>query len=262
MRGINMMYDIATFQSNIRPGLTNVHVDDQNSANVEDSPNRENLSNPSNSPTRHTTIHVPPTPVSTHSVHLVPPNVRGSTPTTPVPDMGEIDDEFNLPISLAFFILVTYIFIGATVYSIWEDWTFFESFYFVFISMSTIGFGDYVPQHPMYMMASIVYLVFGLALTSMCINVVQLKLSDSFRNASAKIGATIGLLMAEEEAARNSLQPSPTDIASVHSGINLNTDESPPIPPRASTNTATKTKNGKKADKTKNGKNVNKNDKK
>ena len=31
-------------------------------------------------------------------------------------------------------------------------------------------------QHPMFMMASIVYLVFGLALTSMCINVVQVRI--------------------------------------------------------------------------------------
>jgi hypothetical protein len=30
----------------------------------------------------------------------------------------------------------------------------------------------------MYMMASIVYLVFGLALTSMCINVVQVRISN------------------------------------------------------------------------------------
>jgi len=51
----------------------------------------------------------------------------------------------------------------------------------------------------MYMMASMVYLVFGLALTSMCINVVQEKLSDTFRQASAKIGATIGLDGAEEQ---------------------------------------------------------------
>nr|CAD7204605.1 unnamed protein product [Timema douglasi] len=51
----------------------------------------------------------------------------------------------------------------------------------------------------MYMMASIVYLVFGLALTSMCINVVQEKLSDSFRQASAKIGATIGLRVSDED---------------------------------------------------------------
>lgn len=43
------------------------------------------------------------------------------------------------------------------------------------------------------MMLSIVYLIFGLALTSMCINVVQEKLSDTFKQASVKLGTTIGL---------------------------------------------------------------------
>lgn len=87
--------------------------------------------------------------------------------------------------------------IGATMYSISEPWSFFESFYFVFVSISTIGLGDFVPTHPLYMLFSIIYLIFGLSLTSMCINVVQLKLSDSFRNASAKISTTIGLQLAE-----------------------------------------------------------------
>lgn len=123
----------------------------------------------------------------------VPTDGDQNTPQTPMPSEIEIDDEFNLPISLALFLLISYILFGAAMYSMWETWTFFESFYFVFISMSTIGFGDYVPNHPMFMMASIIYLVFGLALTSMCINVVQLKLSDSFRQASSKIRETIGL---------------------------------------------------------------------
>lgn len=86
--------------------------------------------------------------------------------------------------------------------------------------MSTIGFGDYVPQHPMRMMASIIYLIFGLSLTSMCINVVQVKLSNSFRHASAKIGATIGLSLAEEEALSSqnvSPTPNPDEELSVHS---------------------------------------------
>lgn len=86
--------------------------------------------------------------------------------------------------------------------------------------MSTIGFGDYVPKHPMRMMASIIYLIFGLSLTSMCINVVQVKLSDSFRRASAKIGATIGLSLAEEEALSSqnvSPTPNPDEDVSVHS---------------------------------------------
>jgi len=68
------------------------------------------------------------------------------TPDTPALSAFAIDDEFNLPISVAIFILLGYIFIGATLYYMWEDWGFFESFYFVFISMSTIGFGDYVPK--------------------------------------------------------------------------------------------------------------------
>lgn len=68
------------------------------------------------------------------------------TPGTPALSAFAIDDEFNLPISVAIIILLAYIFIGATLYYLWESWSFFESFYFVFISMSTIGFGDYVPQ--------------------------------------------------------------------------------------------------------------------
>lgn len=67
-------------------------------------------------------------------------------PATPAPSAFEVDDEFNLPISVAITILLLYMFVGASIYYIWENWGFFESFYFVFISMSTIGFGDFVPK--------------------------------------------------------------------------------------------------------------------
>ena len=67
-------------------------------------------------------------------------------PGTPALSTYEVDDEFNLPISVAIVILLIYIFVGAVIYWTWEDWGFFESFYFVFISMSTIGFGDFVPK--------------------------------------------------------------------------------------------------------------------
>lgn len=137
-------------------------------------------------------------------------------PDTPAPSVFEIDDEFNLPISVAIFILVVYIIIGAVGYNFWESWSFFESFYFVFISMSTIGLGDLVPDHPMFMMASILYLVFGLALTSMCINVVQVKLSDTFKQASAKLGATIGLKVAEEDGSLVPITPPPVENVPVH----------------------------------------------
>lgn len=107
-----MVYDIATFRrpSQLPPGVT-----------LEDLPP------------------LPPQP-------LRPNFTPGDPPGTPALSTYAIDDEFNLPISVAIFILLIYILSGATVFYVWESWGFFESFYFVFISMSTIGFGDVVPK--------------------------------------------------------------------------------------------------------------------
>ncbi|XP_013138051.1 PREDICTED: uncharacterized protein LOC106102972 [Papilio polytes] len=156
----------------------------------------------------------PPLPPKPGTLRPDPENA--TDPDTPAPSVFEIDDEFNLPISVAITILAIYIIIGAFTFNLWEKWDFFESFYFVFISMSTIGLGDLVPDHPMFMMASILYLIFGLALTSMCINVVQVKLSDTFKQASAKLGATIGLKVAEEDGSLVPITPPPVEIAPVH----------------------------------------------
>ena len=71
---------------------------------------------------------------------------RPVSPTdTPAMSTYTIDDNFNLPVSVAFAILVLYIIGGACLFSTIEKWNFFEAFYFVFISTSTIGLGDYVP---------------------------------------------------------------------------------------------------------------------
>lgn len=67
----------------------------------------------------------------------------GESPMTPLPENlqnYEIDDEFNLPISVALIMLIGYMIFGASIYSIFEpNWSFLDSFYFVFISISTIG---------------------------------------------------------------------------------------------------------------------------
>jgi len=81
-----------------------------------------------------------------------------TSPSTPALSVYTIDDEFNLPVSVAFIVLVIYIIFGAIVFCFEEGWGFFESFYFVFISMSTIGFGDFVPKvrrRPLFMYNSL-----------------------------------------------------------------------------------------------------------
>jgi len=85
----------------------------------------------------------------------------------------EVDDKFDLPPIIALVIAFLYILLGAFIYTRWEDWTYFEAFYFTFISLCTIGFGDVVPDHPKNLMATGVYLVFGLALIAMVVNVVM-----------------------------------------------------------------------------------------
>ncbi|CAI9732771.1 family of potassium channels 18-like isoform X2 [Octopus vulgaris] len=92
--------------------------------------------------------------------------ISGKTPT-----LADIDDQFNLPMGIAAIILVVYIFLGTLMFKSWEEWGYLEAFYFVFISLSTIGLGDIVPAHSKFFLLSSIYIFFGLSLVSMCINV-------------------------------------------------------------------------------------------
>ena len=98
-----------------------------------------------------------------------PPDAAEDREETCVP--YEVDDEFDLPPVVAILIGVAYTLLGAMLYTSWEQWSYFEAFYFTVVSLSTIGFGDVVPDHPKYFMASSVYVVVGLALLAMIINV-------------------------------------------------------------------------------------------
>ncbi|XP_054721229.1 TWiK family of potassium channels protein 9-like [Uloborus diversus] len=100
----------------------------------------------------------------------------------------EVEDDFNLPITLAIALDVVYMIIGGFLLSYYEDWTYFEAFYFIFISMTTIGLGDYAPETQKYLMGTFIYLVFGLMLTSMCINVIQEKITATFQKGKVRIG--------------------------------------------------------------------------
>ncbi|KAK5643630.1 hypothetical protein RI129_007475 [Pyrocoelia pectoralis] len=85
--------------------------------------------------------------------------------------------------------LFVYLAAGAGFFVIWEeDWTFFEGFYFCFITMTTIGFGDLVPKKPKYMLLCTVYILIGLALTSTIIELVRRQYLQSWKQLQAMSG--------------------------------------------------------------------------
>lgn len=72
---------------------------------------------------------------------------------------------------------------GAAVFSRYEGWSYFESFYYCFITLTTIGFGDYVAlqndnalmNKPGYVALSLVFILFGLAVVAASINLLVLR---------------------------------------------------------------------------------------
>lgn len=51
----------------------------------------------------------------------------------------------QVPIWLCSFLVLGYIIGGAFLFSSWEGWELLDSIYFCFITLTTIGFGDFVP---------------------------------------------------------------------------------------------------------------------
>ncbi|KAJ8972298.1 hypothetical protein NQ317_018632 [Molorchus minor] len=72
---------------------------------------------------------------------------------------------------------------GAAVFSRYEGWTYFDSFYYCFVTLTTIGFGDYVAlqndnaliNKPGYVALSLVFILFGLAVVAASINLLVLR---------------------------------------------------------------------------------------
>ncbi|ESN94959.1 hypothetical protein HELRODRAFT_102762 [Helobdella robusta] len=97
-------------------------------------------------------------------------------------EYSEDDDEhISVPITVTMAMITGYIFMGALLFSSWENWSMLQSAYYCFITIATIGFGDVVPgvasmndtSGQFIMVGAALYLVFGMAIMSMAFNLIQ-----------------------------------------------------------------------------------------
>ncbi|XP_031708447.1 potassium channel subfamily K member 15-like [Anarrhichthys ocellatus] len=73
--------------------------------------------------------------------------------------------------------------IGAAAFSHFEDWTFFNAYYYCFVTLTTIGFGDFVAlqktnalqKRPPYVAFSFMYILVGLTVIGAFLNLVVLR---------------------------------------------------------------------------------------
>ncbi len=120
--------------------------------------NNNHVDQASTSATTTTTSATPPVDaISPGVVEMGVGSGSASSPSSPVgaqPSVKPSTVEFKLvedlrlvtvPMTSCLFVLLLYITLGTLLFSNWEKWSYTDGAYFCFISLMTIGFGDFVP---------------------------------------------------------------------------------------------------------------------
>ncbi|KAL3073113.1 hypothetical protein niasHS_002848 [Heterodera schachtii] len=97
-------------------------------------------------------------------------------------------DAPRMHVMVAIVTTFAWIFLCAALFKLWEnEWTYWNSLYFMFISLLTIGLGDVNVHRRDLMVFCFIFVIIGLSLVSMCINVIQSSLEDFYRKMLMKI---------------------------------------------------------------------------
>lgn len=112
----------------------------------------------------------------------------------------------SVPMSVCLIVMSLYIIFGALLFGLWEDWSFPDAAYFCFITLTTIGFGDYVPgvdQYDKYggnagtpnslnLVICAMYVLLGLAFIGMCIELMQADVIRKIKWLAVMLGVSDG----------------------------------------------------------------------
>ncbi|TRY79305.1 hypothetical protein TCAL_02008 [Tigriopus californicus] len=110
-------------------------------------------------------------------------------------DFYDVEDIWNkeVPVSLCFVVVLAYVMGGSYLFSQSEGWALLDSAYFCIVSLTTIGFGDFVPKtkkiDPELSIAICsTYILFGISLLVMTFNLVQERVIRKVRGMANALG--------------------------------------------------------------------------
>ncbi|XP_066507669.1 potassium channel subfamily K member 18 [Hoplias malabaricus] len=100
-----------------------------------------------------------------------------------ITSIGQEMDRFNVPFLVILLVVFAYILLWAWILPIWEnELELFDAFYFCFITLTTIGFGDIVPKHPKFFMLTFLFIIMGMAIMGMAFKLGQSRIISCYRH--------------------------------------------------------------------------------
>ncbi|XP_008305035.1 potassium channel subfamily K member 18 [Stegastes partitus] len=120
--------------------------------------------------------------ISCPELDQLPPPPPGGKAIWDFTGLGDGMETLDVPFVLILFVVFAYICFGGLILPLWEDtFTDFDPYYFCFITLTTIGFGDIVPNHPKYFMLTSLFIIVGMAIMSMAFKLSQTRIVSCYR---------------------------------------------------------------------------------
>ena len=127
-----------------------------------------------------------------------------TNPKVPTVEFKLVEDLrlVTVPVTSCLIVLFLYIAMGTVLFSHWESWSYLDGAYFCFISLMTIGFGDFVPgsmgvyqatedidksMAEVKLVIAVIYILIGMAVLAMLFNLVQEQIVVQVRSALRRI---------------------------------------------------------------------------
>ncbi|XP_043118120.1 potassium channel subfamily K member 18 [Puntigrus tetrazona] len=113
------------------------------------------------------------------------PNLKRMPPTKASSKLfigiGQEMEHFKVPLPVILLVVFAYMVICSQILRFWEKMESFNAFYFTFITLTTVGFGDIVPEHPNYFMVTFLFIITGMAIMSMAFKLGQSQIVSFYR---------------------------------------------------------------------------------